>query len=280
VSDISDEMLMAHADGELGDADRLRVVAYLAQNPEANRRLEVFSNTRDGLRQLLNAPMTEPVPARLLETVLRPATDAASAGAGTQTARVLPWTGRSYPQKFRNGSGTFLTPRAIASLAATLLIGAASGWALHAAQSRAYQSQQIVTVNGTSLLASGALMRTLEDTSSGAAVTAQSGSERIVVTPVMTFRQSGGEYCRQYKLEQSSGQKMGGIACRVSDGAWRLEMQAALGRGTPSTGGVVPAAADKSPVIEAAVDRMIAGNALGLEDEQAIIAQRWHLAPK
>jgi hypothetical protein len=97
---------------------------------------------------------------------------------------------------------------------------------------------------------------------------------------VMTFRQQSGEFCRQFKLEQTPGQLSGGVACRIMSGVWRLEMQATLERRTASPGAVVPAAAVKSPVIEAAIDRMIVGDALGLADEQAILANSWLTAPK
>jgi surface antigen len=266
---------MAHADGELPDADRRRVDTYLAQSPDAVRRYKIFATTRDDLRRLLNAPMTEPVPQRILETVL-----GSAAESGPQMARVLPWRQPKSVQQFRRGVAAYLPSRSMTSLAATLLIGAASGWALHAAQSRAVLSQQIVRVSGANMLASGALLRVLDDAPSGTTHAAHSSVGRVAITPVMTFRQRGGEPCRQYKLETASGQRSGGVACRNSRGEWQLETQTALGGAPPPSGAVVPSAAESSPVIEAAVDRMISGEAFGRADELALIMNRWRTALK
>ena len=69
MSQISDEMIMAYADGELGDDDRRAVETYLAGNPAAAARLRAFEVSGRSLARLYDDAMRQPVPDRLIQSV-------------------------------------------------------------------------------------------------------------------------------------------------------------------------------------------------------------------
>ena len=70
MSDITDELLMAYADGELDSAEQRRVERYLANDPASAQRLEMFTQTGRDLGRLFDQPMREAIPERLLQTVM------------------------------------------------------------------------------------------------------------------------------------------------------------------------------------------------------------------
>ena len=107
---VSDEMLMALADGELGqpEADALR--ARIAREPALAARYAVFTETAEALRAAFVQPE---IPAHLIEAVER----AQTGRTATQTGTVLPFRQRA-----------LVWPTA---LAASLAIGLGLGWVLN-----------------------------------------------------------------------------------------------------------------------------------------------------
>ncbi|MCM5679069.1 anti-sigma factor [Schlegelella sp. S2-27] len=65
-----DLRLNAYLDGELDDADRAAVQAWLAANPAAQARFNVLHADRDALRAALQPALDEPTPDRLSRTVM------------------------------------------------------------------------------------------------------------------------------------------------------------------------------------------------------------------
>jgi anti-sigma factor RsiW len=63
---ISDETLMAYADGELDAATRATVEAAMRENPEIGRRVAHHRALRDAMRGAFSAVLDEPVPERLI----------------------------------------------------------------------------------------------------------------------------------------------------------------------------------------------------------------------
>ena len=59
---LSDEMLMAYADGQLDAGDRARVKKLVAQDPALAARLEVFQATGHGLASVFDEHMNAPLP--------------------------------------------------------------------------------------------------------------------------------------------------------------------------------------------------------------------------
>ena len=72
----------------------------------------------------------------------------------------------------------------------------------------------------------GALSQTLENTRSRQTVVWNNPDDRsrVSVTPVRTFRNAAGQYCREYATSGTIGgyeEDLYGTACRMPDGSWR-----------------------------------------------------------
>jgi hypothetical protein len=271
--EISDEMLMAYADGELNTSDRNKVDAYLTRNPDGKHRLDVFVQTREKLSTLFNGPLYEPIPARLLQTIQ------AHSKAAPQIVHVQPH--RAKPT-WPNLSSLIqsITPQwpnlfPAGALAATLLVGVSIGTIWQKSRTMTNDGVALVTLNSGQILASGQLLKSLETTPSGTQVVLNTGSEQLTLKPIMTFARHDGGHCRQYELDTADGRRLAGLSCRTSTGAWQLEAHSPMGHVTSSNTQVAPAGTTTSPVIEATVDRLINGDVLGKDQEAALIAKRW-----
>ena len=81
-SDISEADFQAYADGELPEARRSEVAAWLASHPEDAERIEAYRRIGEELRSSYQAVLQEPVPERLRRTVRRAGTRRAAMIAG------------------------------------------------------------------------------------------------------------------------------------------------------------------------------------------------------
>ena len=70
MADVSDEKLMALADGELDAVEAAKLTQQIAGDPVLARRLAVFQATGDDLRRVFDQIEASPVPQRLIDAVL------------------------------------------------------------------------------------------------------------------------------------------------------------------------------------------------------------------
>lgn len=70
MNDTNRDSLMAYVDGGLAPAERARLEAYLADNPDAAHEVALLQRQSDAIRTLYGPAATEPVPARLSVTAL------------------------------------------------------------------------------------------------------------------------------------------------------------------------------------------------------------------
>lgn len=80
---VTEAELQAHVDGQLPEARRADIEAYLAARPEEASRLGAYGGQREGLRDLYAGVLDEPVPERLVR--------AAEGARGAAPARMLRW---------------------------------------------------------------------------------------------------------------------------------------------------------------------------------------------
>ncbi|KQV53276.1 hypothetical protein ASC95_11000 [Pelomonas sp. Root1217] len=85
----------------------------------------------------------------------------------------------------------------------------------------------------------------------------------------VSFKARDGRYCRSFSTPASAG-----LACRDGDGAWALQQATAVAA-TPGTG-MRQAATALPPTVLAAVDGLIAGEALNADQERAARDAGWH----
>lgn len=111
---VSDEMLMALADGELTGADASKLMARIKANPALGSRYAQFTETSLVMRQAMDPG---PVPDHLIRTVLT-----APSGPTAAPEKVTPL--RARPQRSRGGFGWSL------ALAASVVLAAGMGFYL------------------------------------------------------------------------------------------------------------------------------------------------------
>lgn len=240
---LSDDILMAYADGELDAPLREQVEQAMRSDPQVAARVERHRALRADVFAAFAGVLDEPVPARLQPRQSAPAVrvDAlAAAGARPMPAR---W---SWPQW--GGMA--------ASLAIGVLAGA-FGWRnLHAGVDGTPFGRQ-----GDALVAQGPLASALSQ-QLAAAPAAGAGAVRLGVS----FRARDGHYCRSFTLGATAG-----LACRTGD-AWRIPV---LAEGETQQGAYRQAGSALPEAVLDAIDQRIAGGALDAEAERAARARGW-----
>jgi anti-sigma factor RsiW len=88
---VTDEMLMAFADGELAPAEEGRVRAALAADPDLAVRVAMFRETRRLAQTAFGAVVHEPVPEALVRAVVPAAGQARTARVGRAAAGLRLW---------------------------------------------------------------------------------------------------------------------------------------------------------------------------------------------
>ncbi len=260
MTEISDEMLMAYADGELDSPTRARVDAYLGTSIDGVRRLDVYMATGRGLSDLFEQPMHEPVPQRLLDTIAAP-------------AQVLPFP-RTGSARARRWTPSW--PTAIAASLTLLAAGGSAFWYGNRGTSVADPAFGTALSESGARIASEGLASVLEKGVVGVVADTMLSGKPASVKPVFTFATVADGYCRQYVITTNATSALGGVACRTADGQWQVEAQEAFQPSAGATKEIAPAGGeDGLKDIEAAVDRLISGDVLSSDAEAKVMARGW-----
>lgn len=241
---IPDEKLSAFLDGELGPAEAAEIEAAAKADPALGSRLDALDAATRRFAAAIGAIDDAPAPASV-EALLRPKPDNVVA----------------FRKPKRDAPGW----RAPAAIAASLLaIVVAVG--LFGAQPGGGERMRVATgpVERTS-----PLHRALDRTP-GAEWT-EIGKARV--SPVATFRIAGGAPCREF-IATEERRAVRAVACR-DDRQWTIKIAAE--EAAPGAG-YQPASA-AGAAIGAFIDGAIEGDALGPDDERALIAAKWKRAP-
>lgn len=274
MSEISDETLMAYADGELDGAERVRVETYLARDPAGTERLAVFAATGKTLANLFDQPMREPVPQRLLDVVMCPVIPTAKdivAPVPTASAIIIP-----FERAQRQPHPAVQRPWMLAA-ASLSLIAAGLGTFLVLQQSKSGDDAAfgIATTGDGAKIAGTELAAALNVTPGGSSITRTIDGVPASIKPVFTFASAGQTYCRQYEISRAEASTLAGVACHDAQGQWKIEAQVAAEDSVPSAGKITPAGKVSAASVDAVVDRMIAGDVLGLQDEASVMENNW-----
>jgi hypothetical protein len=256
---ISDETLMAYADGELDAATRASVEAAMQEDPEIRQRVARHRALRETLRGAFSAVLDEPVPDRLIQAARGQTGAPKSAVVDLSVARAA--RGHRNPAMPRRWQPV--------ALAASLLLGLALGFlAWHGPGGALIQPGA-----GGGLIAGAALAE---------ALTSQLSDDRTpnrVAVTGLSFRDRAGDYCRTFSLTGSGSDASSGLACR--EGAdWRIKALAQSPHAAANAGNFRTAGSQDSPAVRAAVEGSIDGEPLDHAGEIAARAAGWAGASK
>jgi len=237
MSHISEEELMAFADGALQDARAQEVAALVAGDPALAAKVERLRAGATALRGAFAGQLDLETPQRLRAIVERP-TNVAVFRPRSIAAPV--WT-------------------SVAAAAACLAVGFGIG-RFNGAGPTLFEMRA-----NHALVAASDLYGALEHSPSGARI----GDVRVA----LTFPQANGGYCRVFRIDRGDKAATAGLACKDHDD-WSV---VALGEASAgvSHGAMAPAGADiPEAVLQAAADRQ-GGDALNAEAEASALRAHW-----
>ena len=250
---ISDETLMAYADGELDAAARAAVESAMREDPQIEARVAAHRTLRRKVQAAYSAELSEEVPERLL---------AAARGAERTRSKVVNLLeARAAIQR----SGSRVRPlrpqwRTAGTIAASLIAGVGLGFFMWS-----HTESPLMRSAGGALVARGQLAQ---------ALSTQLAAEQSRSSPVqigVSFRTKSGDYCRTFAL--SGAVSPSGLACRHG-GEWQIRAVAQEPGtvGDPeyrTAGSTIPATILKS------VEGQIAGEPLDQAGERAARQRNW-----
>jgi|GEM_PF-1001351 len=280
MGNISDETLMAYADGELTGDERERIAQAIAKDATIRSRLNVFTQTREQLARAYDEPMQQPIPSHLMDLVV-----GKTGSAGLQSIpEVQPRRGRKvsiadFLQRWLPSGGSGFATAAALGLA--LMTGGVLGWQFRPPEPpAASHALQFVSLLDGRLVARGQFSNALTQLASGQQRSWSIASGKIALKPIFTFRTNSNRICRQYELSIPAGGRFSGVACRSSDGDWQIPVHVALSSEQQQPGNkAVPAAGAGGSLVDKLVDQLIDGDVLGAADETALMKHGWKPLP-
>jgi hypothetical protein len=251
---ISDETLMAYADGELDAAARAAVELAMREDPQIEKRVAAHRTLRRKVQAAYSAELSEGIPERLL-TAARAATSThGSKVVNLQHARAAMERSRSrarpLPAQWRT-AGT---------IAASVIAGVGLGFFMWG-----HTESPLVRSADGALVARGQLAKAL----SNQLAADQSRSSAVQIG--VSFRAKSGDYCRTFAL--SGAVSPSGLACRHGE-QWQVQ---ALTQepGTVSGSDYRTAGSAMSATILKSVEGQIAGEPLDQAGERAARQRGW-----
>lgn len=270
MSYVSDEILMAYADGELTPEECQALERLLRQDSVLRARLEPYIETRTRLASAFEHTLREPVPERLIAAIERARPSARTIRADASLGvRIRSMIDAALSHLAPGGYG--MTPALAASMAA-LVVGAGTvGWVAGRVTTPSSPPQEIalIATTGPDLVAAGALAHALDSSPSRTILRTDGG--RTSIEPILSFKTTTDTICREYRVTVAGAkQDAAGLACRNPNGAWRIAQhvetpkQAAT---APPEGDYQTATGASIPAIDAMVETMISGEAFGVDEE-------------
>lgn len=244
---ITEEMLIAFADGELDPSAREEVMRAVAADPALERKLAAHQRLRDTLSGHFAPIAEQPVPDQL-KALLEKREAAPNAPKIVSLAAVR----AKREEQAERKRGWLPAWGNLVAIAATLVLGLAIGQTLNFGAGP-------VAVKGGAMVAQGDLAAALD---TKLASLQQEGADTRIG---LTFRSTEGDICRTFE-----GKAMSGLACR-KDGAWTLEQL------LPGTSGATAyrQASAGDPRLAASVQNMIAGEPFDAKAERMARDKGW-----
>jgi hypothetical protein len=260
---ISDETLMAYADGELDAATRASIEAAMQEDPEIAKRVARHRALRQAMQGAFSGVLEEPVPERLIAAARGQTAAAHGQTAAPKGGAVVDLAREAARRKTSPGQPRRWQP---AAMAASLLLGFGLGFLAWHGTTGLMQPG-----SGGGLVAKAALAKVLSSQLS------DDRSPARVAMAHLSFRSKSGEYCRTFSLTGTDAGS--GLACREGND-WKIKALAESPRAATNSGDFRTAASEDSPAIRAAVEASIDGEPLDHAGEIAARQAGWAAAKR
>jgi hypothetical protein len=243
---ITDELLMAYADGEVDAATREQIERAISTDPALRAKVERHRALRTQLSAAFDPVLSEAVPERfnalLSSAKAADVADLSQARAARQERKAI----------------FFQQPTAWMSLAASVVVGVAIGFLAFGDR-----NSEMIVAHADGLAASGELERALANT------LAADSTRSATVQIGLSYRSKSGEYCRSFAVTEGS---YAGFACRSVD-EWRIRML--VPARASETGDFRTASTALPESVLAAIGDDMHGEALDAEEEARAREQGW-----
>jgi hypothetical protein len=255
---ISDETLMAYADGELDAAGKASVESAMREDPQIEKRLAQHRALRQRVDAAYSAELSEPVPERLLWAARGAPKAQATKVVSLEEARAAMKRNASHARPPRPQW------RTAGTIAASVIVGVSLGFIMWGRT-----QSPLVRGAGGALVARGQLARALSD---------QLAAEQTRTSAVqigLSFLAKSGDYCRTFAL--SGAVSPSGLACRHGE-EWEVQ---ALSQGSDRAGRdseYRTAGSAMSASILKLVEAQIAGEPLDQAGERTARGRDWNSA--
>lgn len=245
--------LEAFVDGALTPEEAARVVMHLADTPSDQAYVDALMELDAMLGAAFEAPMSQPVPERILAATRSAAPGNRVVAFRRRVARAAPYLGAAIAAAMVLALGLPMLRQGPADAPGPLEIAGPLD-------------------PGTTL------QQALETRPSGETLRDAEGSEVVVIA---TFLDRNGRPCREFEvLNPAEDARTRGIACRAAIPLWTVAY-AASKPVSPAAGasseaeGYAPAAGADDTALTGALDALGAGAGLAPADEGALIASGW-----
>jgi hypothetical protein len=249
---ISDETLMAFADGELDSAARAELELAMRADPQIEKRIAEHRALRQKVQAAYSAELSEVIPERLLRAAR------GAAPAAPTVVAIERSVSRTRAQRTR-----WQLP---ASMAASLIVGLGVGYF-----ALSPLNAPLLRNAGGAMIAHGPL---------AAALSKQLSAEQSPASPVqigLSFQAKSGDYCRTFAL--SGAISPAGLACRRG-AEWRIVTLTEEGGAAADGSGYRTAGSAMPPAVLSAVEDLIAGEPLDQAGESAARRRDWKAADR
>lgn len=268
---IDDSVLLAYLDGQLDDTQYTPVEDALANSPALRERLQALVDSGERVQRAFDAKLQEPVPARLVEAVMRAPLNLTAPVRRPAHAPATPWQ-----QLARHWRALWATAtpgqggwgRAAFASVAVLALGVWLGQALQ------NDADPAAALAQGQPIADPALASALELAPSGRRLATSQGHVEVLAT----FEHPDGGLCREFERQQGD-QVDAGIACRRATAdafPWQTAMVAT---DTRPSGGYHTASDAQQQAVNRFVDRQLRPTPLDAAVERALIEQAWSRSP-
>lgn len=249
MTEITDEMLMAYADGELDDHQSDIVEQHLSENPEARKKVGDFQRTYRLVSRAYGAPARERPPEALINAIRKNAEQS--------------------PDQHRTAAIRTKSHRLILPIAASLAL--VVGLLFFLPQQTFEQKDLTV---GT-IAESSVLAKLLEERVAGVPAALASGNVAVVTA---TFRDGRGRPCRELeeRLDRDGQQAtIAAIACRDGNATWRIEGVARLSLSNNVKRDFLSAGTRDQDPLSGVINMLKLRPAMTAQEERDWIAKRW-----